>query len=95
MRDAMCLQHREGYIFRPKQEFEFIFASRELFERTLRRRVMECKRIRQVVGTAVGVEPALNDLCTLDAVRVRLADGSEASFSASLVVGKLDLNFRL
>ena len=80
------MQHREGRVFRGS-DFKIIFASRELFERALRREVMKCKRIRQVVGTATGITPALDDLCRLESVRARLADGSEGVFPASLVVG--------
>lgn len=48
---------------------------------------MECKRIRHVVGTALGIKSAPDDLCRLDGVRVRLSDESETTFEASLVIG--------
>ena len=81
------MQHRNGRVFREGSGYEVIFASRELFERSLRREVMKSERIKQVVGTAIGVIPALDDLCRLDGVRARLSNGSETTFPAALVVG--------
>lgn len=82
------MQHRDGRIFRDQNDFPIIFASRELFERILRREVLSCKRIRQINGTATGVKTSSRDLCRLVGVTARLADGAETSFPASLVVGE-------
>ena len=81
------MQHRDGQLFRKTYGYKLIFGSRDFFERSLRREDMKCKRIKQVVGTATGVTPALDDLCRLESVRARLADGSERNFPAALVVG--------
>ena len=88
------MQHRDGRVFREGGEYEVIFASRELFERALRKEVRKCKRIKQGVGTATGISPALSDLCRLESVHARLDDGSEAIYPAALVGGTANQMFQ-
>lgn len=83
------MQHRDGRVFRDATTFPIIYASRDLFERILRREVIRHERIRQITGTATGVRASPNDLCKLEGVTFRLLDGAEMFLPASLVVGTL------
>ncbi|KAI5116397.1 hypothetical protein M0805_005865 [Coniferiporia weirii] len=63
------------------------FMSREMYERLLRRLVVNSsKRIRWVAGTATGVSTASGDPSTLSSVTVRTSEGVEENIAAALVI---------
>ena len=81
------MQLREGRVFRKSPEF--IFASRDFFERLLRSEVLQCNGIKQIAGTATQLRTSEDDMSRVSGVCVRLEHGTEKFFPAAFVVGML------
>ncbi|KAL5526452.1 hypothetical protein ACEPAF_8175 [Sanghuangporus sanghuang] len=91
--DLNCHAHGRHFMAAPSQEDtgenrrKCFFASRELYERILRRLVLNYSdRIRAQVGTVTGLNTVSGDPMTISSVSVRLPDGNTEETPATLVI---------
>jgi hypothetical protein len=95
MTPAEAIIHMSGvpqlpprYLFPKDKTLEVIFATRPLFETTLRRMVLEsCPNVTYQPGSVIGVLRDNSSTNQLAGVKVRSKEGKETHIPASLVVG--------
>ncbi|KAL5526456.1 hypothetical protein ACEPAF_8179 [Sanghuangporus sanghuang] len=91
--EVNCHCHGRHFMALPRQEFpdgkqpKCFFMSRELYERLLRRLVLNYSdRIRIKIGTVTNLDADPADLVTISSVSVRLPDGDMEDIPATLVI---------